>query len=61
LIELPGLNVSILANTSAWTTSFVIRLIRTIGVQPMASRIVEHTFLPGGLATIDLYHESDNT
>jgi dTDP-glucose 4,6-dehydratase len=27
----------------------------------MASRIVEQTFLPSGLATIDLYHEWDDT
>src|SRR5580765_6109336 len=38
LIELPGLKVSILAATAA-ATSFVMRLIRTIGVWPMTSRM----------------------
>jgi hypothetical protein len=32
---------------------------RTIGVLPIASRMVEHTLLPGGVATSDLYHEWD--
>src|SRR5437773_8869275 len=41
LIELPGLNVSILATTSAATTPRVMRLIRTIGVCPMTSRMLE--------------------
>src|SRR5262249_189248 len=40
LIELPGLNVSILTRTVPLTTPFVIRLMRTIGVSPMASRMV---------------------
>ena len=40
LIELPGLKVSTLASTVARTTSRVMVLMRTIGVWPMASRIV---------------------
>src|SRR5215210_5985642 len=40
LIELPGLKVSIFTSTSALTTPRVMRLIRTIGVSPMTSRIV---------------------
>ena len=40
LIELPGLKVSIFANTSAATRPAVIRLIRTIGVSPMAPRML---------------------
>ena len=44
LIELPGLKVSILARTVAFTTPFVMRLIRTIGVSPMASRMLSKTF-----------------
>ena len=44
LIELPGLTVSILAKTVALTRSFVIRLIRIIGVSPIASRTLLKTF-----------------
>src|SRR5262245_966462 len=44
LIELPGLNVSILASTVPRTTPRVTRLMRTIGVPPMASRIVLQIF-----------------
>src|SRR6266542_10999 len=40
LIELPGLNVSSLTSTVAGMTPRVIELMRTIGVPPMASRIV---------------------
>ena len=40
LIELPGLKVSILASTVPLTTPLVMRLMRTIGVSPMASRMV---------------------
>ena len=40
VIELPGLNVSSLTSTVAGVTPRVIELIRTIGVPPMASRIV---------------------
>src|SRR5262249_9986195 len=40
LIELPGLNVSIFARTVPLTTPLVMRLMRTIGVSPMASRMV---------------------
>src|SRR5438045_917025 len=39
LMELPGLNVSILATTSAAMTPRVMRLIRTIGVCPMTSKM----------------------
>src|SRR5213593_744180 len=45
LIELPGLKVSSFASTSAFTTPLVIELIRTMGVSPMASRIVAAIFL----------------
>src|SRR5262245_16359619 len=44
LIELPGLNVSIFARTVPLTMPLVIRLMRTIGVPPMASRIVSQIF-----------------
>src|SRR5437899_3468237 len=44
LIELPGLNVSIFASTVASISPRVIRLMRTIGVSPIASRIVSQIF-----------------
>src|SRR5205814_31333 len=44
LIELPGLNVSSFTSTVPLTTPFVIRLMRTIGVSPIASRIVSQIF-----------------
>ena len=44
LIELPGLNVSILATTSAATTPLGMRLSRTIGVSPMVSRMESQIF-----------------
>src|SRR5438034_761404 len=44
LIELPGLKVSILASTVASTTPCVILLMRTIGVLPIASRMVSQIF-----------------
>ena len=45
LIELPGLNVSILASTvAADRRRAVMRLMRTIGVSPMASRMVSQIF-----------------
>ena len=44
LIELPGLNVSSFARTVAFTSPLVMRLMRTIGVWPMASRIVSQIF-----------------
>ncbi len=44
LIELPGLNVSILTRTVPLTTPFVIRLMRTIGVSPIVSRMVSQIF-----------------
>src|SRR5258707_12345154 len=44
LIELPGLKVSILASTVPFTTPFVIRLRRTIGVPPIASRMSAQIF-----------------
>ena len=40
LIELPGLNVSSFARTVALMSPAVMELIRTIGVLPIASRIV---------------------
>ena len=43
LIELPGLKVSIFASTSAATIPFVMRWMRTIGVSPIAPRIVSVT------------------
>ena len=50
LIELPGLKVSILASTVPFTTPFVSRLIRTIGVPPIASRMLAQIFF-----TIEVY------
>src|SRR5437764_2671146 len=44
LIELPGLNVSIFASTVPLTCPFVMRLMRTIGVPPMASRMSSQIF-----------------
>ncbi len=43
-MELPGLNVSILASTVASMRPWVMRLMRTIGVWPMASRMVPQIF-----------------
>ena len=43
LIELPGLNVSIFASTVASMTPRVMRLMRTIGVSPMTSRMFPAT------------------
>ena len=48
LIELPGLVVSILTTTVAGM-SFVMRLIRTIGVLPIKSRTVSPIFLRAGV------------
>ncbi len=45
LIELPGLKVSTFASTSAFTTPFVRRLMRTSGVSPMVSRMVSQILL----------------
>ena len=56
LIELPGLKVSTFASTVASITPRVIALMRTIGVLPMASRMVSQIFVPGAFATCDLYH-----
>ena len=47
LIELPGLKVSTLASTVALTTPRVMRLMRTIGVSPMASRMLSQIFFTG--------------
>ena len=47
LIELPGLNVSSLATTVALTSPRVILLMRTIGVWPIASRIVALMLMAG--------------
>src|SRR6476659_8192258 len=44
LIELPGLNVSILASTVPFTRPLVMRWMRTIGVSPIAPRMVSQTF-----------------
>src|SRR5215510_11358767 len=44
LIELPGLKVSSFATTSAGTAPRVMRLMRTIGVCPIASRMEEAIF-----------------
>jgi hypothetical protein len=44
LIELPGLNVSSFARTVAFTRPLVIALMRTMGVSPMAPRIVSQIF-----------------
>ena len=44
LIELPGLKVSTFARTVPLMMPFVIRLMRTIGVPPIASRIVSQIF-----------------
>src|SRR5262245_45513466 len=44
LIELPGLKVSIFARTVAGTTPLVMRLMRTIGVWPIASRMLSQIF-----------------
>src|SRR5262249_2832620 len=44
LMELPGLNVSSLARTVAGTIPFVIALMRTSGVPPMASRMESQIF-----------------
>ena len=52
LIELPGLNVSIFASTVALTTPRVMRLIRTSGVSPMASRMVSQIGLNAASASI---------
>ena len=43
-MELPGLKVSTLASTVPLITPLVIRLMRTIGVPPIASRIVAQIF-----------------
>ena len=51
LIELPGLNVSSFTSTVASVTPRVIALMRTIGVKPIASRMLSQTFVPGGFAT----------
>ena len=52
LIELPGLNVSTLARTVPLMTPLVIVLMRTIGVWPMASRMVSQIFF-----TLQVYTE----
>jgi hypothetical protein len=52
LIELPGLKVSTLARTVASVTPLVMALIRTIGVFPIASRMLAKIFPPGGCATV---------
>ncbi len=44
LMELPGLKVSTFASTVPLTTPCVMRLMRTIGVSPIASRMLARTF-----------------
>jgi hypothetical protein len=44
LIEFPGLNVSSFARTVAFTLGRVIRLMRTMGVSPIASRMLLQIF-----------------
>src|SRR3954447_5616816 len=56
LIELPGLNVSIFASTVPLTMPLVILLIRTIGVSPIASRMVSPIFF-----TIQVYTDAPST
>src|SRR5712691_6372772 len=51
LIELPGLNVSSLASTVPLMTPWVIRLMRTIGVPPIASRMVSRIFFTNKVYT----------
>src|SRR5438874_3234025 len=51
LIELPGLKVSSLMRTVPLTTPLLSRLTRTIGVSPIASRIVPHIFFTGSVYT----------
>src|SRR5262245_23212391 len=51
LIELPGLNVSSLTSTSASITPRVMLWMWTIGVLPMASRMVSQIFRSGDVAT----------
>src|SRR5262245_49824209 len=55
LIELPGLNVSSLTRTSASINPRVMLCTRTIGVLPMASRMVSQIFRTGGAVTIESY------
>ena len=49
LIELPGLNVSTFASTVPLTTPFVNRLMRIIGVSPIASSTVSQIFFRTGV------------
>ena len=49
LIELPGLKVSTLARTVAFTSPSVIAWMRTSGVSPMASRMVSQIFFTGAV------------
>src|SRR5262249_26398796 len=53
LIELPGLNVSIFARTAPLITPFVIRLMRTIGVSPIASRMFARIFATDRVYTFE--------
>src|SRR5688500_2136641 len=52
LIELPGLKIWSLASTVASVTPRVSALMRTIGVFPMASRIVLQTLVPEACPTL---------
>src|SRR5262245_19816600 len=51
LIELPGLNVSSLTTTVLSLTPRLMRLMRTIGVLPMVSRMLLEIFVQGRIAT----------
>jgi hypothetical protein len=51
LIEFPGLNVSSLISTSASIQPRMMLWTRTIGVLPIASRIVSQILPSGGVAT----------
>ena len=55
MIELPGLNVSTFARTVAEMTPCVIELMRTIGVFPMASRMLLQIFRLGDFHTATSY------
>ena len=54
LIELPGLKVSTLASTVASMTPLVIELMRTIGVLPMASRMLSQISGRAGSTRLNL-------
>ena len=61
LIELPGLNVSSLTRTSASITPRVMLWTRTIGVLPIALRMVSQIFRSGAFATFESYRNMKYT